>query len=618
MPVPTVQVWLDTAANDRSFPHNITGFVSLLDGIDLSTRGRADELAAVSPVVASFTLDNTDGRFSLGSTSGGYGAINVMRGVRIKVNGVNRFTGFVTSWPVAWPSGSDRLSRTAVVAVDARERWGRKVLRTRLVEAAVSEGAHAFYPFNEPAEAVDATDQSGRGSASISLSGFGLTMEAGVDEEWRRAAFTGDGVQLRSNFAGIAAGTPGFSFDPVYSWPFAGLGLAKPIRWISFRASTNATATGYPIVWAEVFNNTQWSFQLTETTISWWGGGAMIHYADTAPGTHDYLFVADGVNAKFYVDGVLKRTTPYTAVPASPSDRSGVILLTHPTFTATVSNLAVGDQIPASPDQAAVNLHWAATAGTAYDTLGVRTKWAADTLGTPADPSWATAGVTRFSGRDVNGVTVAALVDDASVTEGGQVFIDGDGKWVAHDRDYPALRTVPDLTVSVNSGAIAPGVTVVADMSGQVTTASGARPDGGVNIVSDQAAEAVYGATSTQLDLEVFTDAEVMDRLQWLVKTRATPSARIPSLTLDLLTSDATFAASVLAFPVDGHLRVTDLPSQMPGGSTRDFWVVGYSEKISASEWSWTANAVDWPTYLDVFILDDAGRGVLDSNRLGV
>ena len=64
--LPTVQVLLDAATNDRSFPYDITGFVSLDAGVGISTRGRSDELSAAQPVTCTLTLDNTDGRFSLG------------------------------------------------------------------------------------------------------------------------------------------------------------------------------------------------------------------------------------------------------------------------------------------------------------------------------------------------------------------------------------------------------------------------------------------------------------------------------------------------------------------------------------------------------------------------
>ena len=129
--LPTVQVLLDAATNDRSFPHDITGFVSLDAGIGISTRGRSDELSAAQPVTCTLTLDNTDGRFSLGAAT--YGALDVNRLIRVKVNGVNRFTGFVQSWPVAWPNGGPGLATAAITATDGRV-WWRKPRRRFLVQ----------------------------------------------------------------------------------------------------------------------------------------------------------------------------------------------------------------------------------------------------------------------------------------------------------------------------------------------------------------------------------------------------------------------------------------------------------------------------------------------------
>ena len=618
MPVPTVQVLLDDAANGRTFPHDITAKVSMRDGISRSTRGRADELSNVSPVAVSLTVDNTDGRFTLGSTSGGYGAINVMRGIRIKVNGVNWFTGFVSAWPVDWPSGSERDARSQMLAVDARERWGRRVLRTRASEQAKAEGAAAFWAFDEPSEAVAAADSSGNNAPAIELSGFGLTEEAFIDGAQRRGMFTGSSLQLRSNSMGIVGGTPGYCYDAFNGVPYPGRTMPKPIRWVSFKASTNASSSGWPIVSVVAFNGAVWYFQLTTSTVSWWDGSSLIHYADVGAGEHTFMFLADGTDAKIYVDGVLARTAYYVSAPATPDDHSGVMVLTQPTFTATVSNLSVGYNIPADPAQTAANLNWSQTLGTAYDTLGVRTGWATEGLGAPPAPFSTLVGQTRMCGREVNGTSVAQVVDDASATEGGVVYINGSGEWEAHGRDFPALRTTPDLTVSANTDAITPDLTVNADLQGQVTTAQCNRPNGAVQIVTNQAMEEICGASTHTAEYEVFTDAEVLDRAAWLVATRSEITGRIPYLTLDLLTADAGLATSVLAFPVDGHLRITDLPAQTPGGTTRDFWVLGHAEQITDNSWTWTANVVDWPTYCDVFILDDASRGVLDDDRLGV
>jgi hypothetical protein len=163
-----VQVLLDAAANDRSFPYDITGFVSLDAGIGISTRGRSDELSAAQPVTCALTLDNTDGRFSLGAAT--YGALDVNRLIRVKVNGVNRFTGFVQSWPVAWPNGGPGLATAAITATDGRVWWAKRELRSFPEETILRYGPAAYWVLNEPEGSLLAADSSGNSAAPLRVS----------------------------------------------------------------------------------------------------------------------------------------------------------------------------------------------------------------------------------------------------------------------------------------------------------------------------------------------------------------------------------------------------------------------------------------------------------------
>jgi len=76
----------------------------------------------------------------------------------------------------------------------------------------------------------------------------------------------------------------------------------------------------------------------------------------------------------------------------------------------------------------------------------------------------------------------------------------------------------------------------------------------------------------------------------------------------------------VLALDVDSRIDITGMPAQTPGGTTLKQWVLGYAETISSSEWSWTANTVDWTQYASAFILDDDTFGLMDNDacRLGL
>ena len=155
-----------------------------------------------------------------------------------------------------------------------------------------------------------------------------------------------------------------------------------------------------------------------------------------------------------------------------------------------------------------------------------------------------------------------------------------------------------------------------------VTRATGARVGDAqsTQLIVDVAAETKYGEASTSTDYMVTTDAEVRSRVEWLVNTRKTVGPRVPALKLDLLAASPSTQTAVLGLDVDSRIDITGMPPQTPGGTTLKLWVIGYSEQISASEWSWTANALDWTQYASVFVLDDATWGVMndDDCRLGI
>ena len=188
-------------------------------------------------------------------------------------------------------------------------------------------------------------------------------------------------------------------------------------------------------------------------------------------------------------------------------------------------------------------------------------------------------------------------------------------------RDIPASKTTPDLTIPVDSELLARDTVIEVDLQRLITRATGTRPGGTTQqIVVDRAAETPYGVSAFPQDYLVTTDAEVQTRLDWLVNTRKTVGPRLPALKLDLLSASPADQAAVLALDVDSRIDITGMPAQTPGGTTLKQWVLGYAETISSSEWSWTANTVDWTQYASAFILDDDTFGLMDNDacRLGL
>ncbi|TCJ23017.1 hypothetical protein [Nocardioides jejuensis] len=117
--LPAITVRLDDASNGGTFPYDITQYVRLADGVKVQ-RGRGDEFSEVQPSTLNLTLENIDGRFTLGSTVGGYGgALNTDRQIQFKATvGRNLYPdgSFETSESWVAQSGSDNPARDTAQA----------------------------------------------------------------------------------------------------------------------------------------------------------------------------------------------------------------------------------------------------------------------------------------------------------------------------------------------------------------------------------------------------------------------------------------------------------------------------------------------------------------------
>lgn len=88
---------------------------------------------------------------------------------------------------------------------------------------------------------------------------------------------------------------------------------------------------------------------------------------------------------------------------------------------------------------------------------------------------------------------------------------------------------------------------------------------------------------------------------------------RASSLSVDLLNLDAVDQAAILGLDVSSLLAASGLPSQAPA-TTADYFVEGYTETISATDYALTLNVTEAAAWLETVILDD--RAELDLNTL--
>lgn len=614
--LPTVQVLLDAAANDRSFPYDITGFVSLDAGVGISTRGRSDELSAAQPVTCALTLDNTDGRFSLGAAT--YGALDVNRLIRVKVNGVNRFTGFVQSWPVAWPNGGPGLATAAITATDGRVWWSKRTLRS-YVESVVLAGAPtAYWALDDPEGSLRAVESSGNNAGPLVVTDYGLGSADSGDGQGALPVvrFGVDAAPMMGSQKTLALRKQGSSWVPMLEAESTTL---PDMAWLSFTLAVQsfvpdyASLVGCVGVWHVGINGSGQIYLYGNSV------GIVGPVVTTGFAYHVGVSVAAGA-VKLWVNGAAVGT----ATDYGYWDMDRLYLgLTEP-GDVKLSHLAYGATPLADPGSYFTSIRNAQWLGTAADRGGQAIWQVANQADQHVPNSYLAmfTGTTPIPDTQIAGKTIANYVDEVAEAEGGAVIIDGVGEWRLTPAHAAGVKTSPDLTLSVDSDILDPATSIEVDLQRLVTRATGARVNDtqSTQLVVDAVAEAKYGESSTSTDYMVTTDAEVRSRVEWLVNTRKTVGPRVPALKLDLLSAPSGTQTAVLGLDVDSRIDITGMPAQTPGGTTLKLWVIGYSEQISASEWSWSANALDWTQYASVFVLDDATWGVMDDDdcRLGI
>lgn len=603
MTQPTIQVLLDDASNGGTFPYDVTSFVRLPDSVTVQ-RGRGDEFADIQASILSLTLENTDGRFTLGSTVGGYGgALNTDRRIRYKItaNGVTttRFTGYVQNWPAEWPDGGDTFAVAQITATDLFARLSRKTLRSIIEEEILLDAPVAYYTLGEPVGATAAGDTSGNVAGSVTGSAalvtFGSATGPGTDgltaatfgvpsQGWGNASFPG--------FAGAVTAECFVNTTSTYA-PGGFTYSAISVVWTAGNdvgiAIDNVFNGGKPVAWAA-------------------GGGAtVIGPAAVNDGRTHHLAVTltAGGTLTLYVDGVSAGTA---SAGASDPVRRG---LNMGYFPSTLAHVAYYNQALSA---ARVAAHAAAgLAGFAGERSDQRIARLASYAGITAT-ALETGIDTSVPFVDITGASPLAAIQDVDKAEGGAAFIRGDGTLVMQNRSHRALQTTPDLTMTNNE--VDPASRVAGDMQlveNIVTASAGA--SGATQTAVNASSRTAHGDYPVDLTgLLVSTDELALNAAQWRVGKYAEPFLRMPDLEFDLATLTVAQQASVMALEISDRIQITGMPAQA-GSTTLDLLVEGWTETLTADSWTWQANTSNWST-ATAWVLGDATYGVLGSTTV--
>lgn len=603
--LPTVTVLLDDGTG--TFPLNITSKCLLAEGLSY-TRGRDDWQGGVTAGSLTLTLNNSDGRFTPGSTIlGSPSPIKVDQRIRVKttVNGITytRFTGYVKAWPVAWPATVSTFSTVQLTATDAQARAERRPLRSVVEEEILADSPSPYYTLAEPEGATTAADTSGNQAPALTMTGSGTDVVFGTA--------TGPGTD------GLTAAT--FAAGKYLEGAFIDVGTGA--FWAIRCAVDTSTASTFLVNLGDggdllfrLETSPAGFAQATASNIfpgapgSALGATGAVSIADSA--THDLLATLSvsgaGATLTLYVDGTLAATnTSGVAAAFAPTrlrvgNTNLVGSLSHVAVFHSASALTAG-RVDAQAD-AALN-GFAGESGTARIT---RTAGYANlALGT-LDTS-----LTNVAFSDITGTSAWDAIQQATDAEMGVTFIDGSGNLIFHNRNRVPAKTAPDLTLAASF--------VTADAQPtqddqqiinylEVTSETTGVPQ----LARDTASETTHGRYDPGgVSYLVTTDAEALDRANWIVSEFKEPTTRFGTLRIDMYGMSALQASTVLtALEIDAWLRVTSFPSQTPDGTTVNVVIEGYTETISATEWSIVCNVVSQSLFSPVWILGVSALGV--------
>lgn len=603
MPDVMVEIAFDsdysTPAADRTWT-DVSAYLELKDRISI-TRGRTEYGSEVEPSKLTLTLDNTDGRFTAGNTSGAnYPDVKIGRPIRVKAKRVGasdystRFLGFVDEWPVGW-EGGDSYAKATITASSRMARLGLGgELSNAYIEACrAATGLLAYYPLGDMAGSTSAVPMTGDDGA---LTPIGNGVDPTFGGEHAPTGTTAVEITGGRYLQGpiVAATSTVIVLEAVIATTDSGLR-----RVVSAHDSTDGTSFGIGLD----IDGGKISAFVGDSS-----GGGNSGDSTTSIDTADLVHVAavyDSSTAAItvYVDGIAEATD--TASPAPTITDLAVLRVggspEYTTISSSVSHVVLSSDVDGLAERAEFMVE---TTRTASEWIGLFAEWAG-IPSTELDLDSGTHDVEQF---DTTGLTALAAMRVAETTEGGVLFDSRDGLLTFTSRDsrynQDAAFTL-DASLQQVESDIAPRL----DRSGLVNDATATAADGSEQRVFDQDSIDEYGYAKSSVEISSTAD-DAMQAAGWMVWLGSDPRPRIPALTVDLLPLSATMQDDLLSADTGTKFTVSGLPSQAPA-SSMSFFVEGYTETIDLESYSLSLN-VSSSDGFDVFTLDDATLGVLD------
>jgi hypothetical protein len=218
------------------------------------------------------------------------------------------------------------------------------------------------------------------------------------------------------------------------------------------------------------------------------------------------------------------------------------------------------------------------------------------------------AGGTVCGPANQGGRSALDVINEVADATQGFVYLDGAGRIGSVNGYTVAAAVTPAVTLDALYAD--QGTVVEADMAFVINEVNGGSTASENTSTARQLSSInTHGLHHQDFTWNVSSDSQATDRTNWIVNTYASPAARFPSLTLDVLTMGSSDTTAALLLDVSKFLRLTGLPTQA-GTTTFDLIVQGITWNLSAEAFTIDLNCAQHNLY-EAWILGDAVHGVL-------
>lgn len=642
MPTVTVEIGFDNGGNRQSLGTtysslawtDVTAYVLAKTGVKFN-RGRAETGMAAAAGQLVVTFDNSDGRFTPGTTGGAYGRVRTRMPIRVKGGSTVMWVGFITDIDWQMRSGQPEVTMVAadIVGAAARTKCG-PYLTKRIL--AYDTGLINYWPLTDtaPNSVVSNTNTAVAalvGDRARAAYGANVLTVAGDSN-------AGLSFNVTSDVSPDPAAEPVFEFTPV---PITGSG-----KYLTSTATLDATGDLAVAMWVKPTSTvsvTLLAVKYTGTGVNTFAlhtqsDGTLRVAADYASGASvTFGSLTDDVWSHLYLERDNSATAPASRFRlwVNGTERTGTATSTMTSDTNTGLDVSIGgDSVMAINAFDGLMSH-VALWNTITGSSAGRVAFLADKGGggdTPCSTRFAelhyltpnpvglsswidstTQADNTVSPQASNGKSLLQLAEEVADAERGSVIATREGKLRLLAQRYFIAPAAVSVTLSAETDILSLANTFGVDDTSAINECVVTLQPSGWRYTAARVLDP--GVESTTV--EVWSaDQYFAMALAAQIANATTEQPRAPSLTLSMeWLARAGLDDEIRGLELGDSIQVTDLPAQAPAASLT-LQVRLIEHNITAAGWTVRIDT-DPPIYGAV--LDDGTRGILDGTTyLGV